>query len=123
MAEPVKHELRDVDVRRLLLFGAALCATVALSMLAMGAWFGHLAKSQSRGPAPPPLAPVSELPPRPRLQIAPHEDLEQKRRREDAILNSYGWVDPKGGVIRLPIDRAIELVAKRGIPPSPKGKK
>ena len=85
-------------------------------MLAMGAWFGHLAKSQSPGPPVSPLAQPSELPPRPRLQIAPHEDLEQKRRREDPILNSYGWVDPKAGVVRLPIDRAIELVAQRGIP-------
>jgi hypothetical protein len=32
------------------------------------------------------------------------------------VLNSYSWVVPNAGVVRIPIDRAIELVVQRGLP-------
>ena len=32
------------------------------------------------------------------------------------MLGSYGWVDSDGGVVRMPIDRAVELVLERGLP-------
>ena len=38
------------------------------------------------------------------------------RDREDAVLTKYGWVDPKAKIVRVPIDRAIDLVAERGVP-------
>ena len=38
---------------------------------------------------------------------------------EDAILNSYGWVDQKNGIARIPIDRAIDILAARGLPARP----
>ena len=31
-------------------------------------------------------------------------------------LGSYDWVDQKNGVVRIPIDRAMDLVAQRGLP-------
>jgi hypothetical protein len=36
--------------------------------------------------------------------------LKELRAREDIELNSYGWMDQETGVVRIPIDRAIELV-------------
>ena len=33
-----------------------------------------------------------------------------------AELNSYGWVDQTSGVVRIPVDRAIELSLERGFP-------
>ena len=42
--------------------------------------------------------------------------LNQLRGTEDAILSSYGWVDRQKGIVRIPIDRAIELVLQRGLP-------
>lgn len=35
--------------------------------------------------------------------------LEQKA-REQEVLNKYGWIDQDQGVVRLPVDRAIDLV-------------
>lgn len=52
----------------------------------------------------------------PRLQLAPAVDLQAFRAREDAELNSYGWVDQTAGVVRIPIERAIDLIVKRGLP-------
>ena len=56
------------------------------------------------------------MPPEPRLQIHPREDLQDLRASEDAILNSYGWVDKNAGIVRIPIDEAMKLILQRGLP-------
>jgi hypothetical protein len=56
------------------------------------------------------------LPPLPRLQSAPIGDLRDMRAAEDQILTGYGWVDQPHGVVRIPIDRAMDLLAQRGLP-------
>ena len=65
----------------------------------------------------------SQLPPEPRLQAQPKVELKDLRADEEAILNSYGWVNPDKGIVRIPIDQAIDLVAQKGLPskPSPTG--
>ncbi len=52
----------------------------------------------------------------PRLQVSPEEDLAKCRTREDAELNTYGWVNRTAGVVRIPIERAMDLLAQRGLP-------
>jgi len=54
--------------------------------------------------------------PEPRLQVAPPADLAVLRAREDARLNSYGWIDRKAGIVRIPIERAMDLIVERGLP-------
>ena len=54
--------------------------------------------------------------PEPRLQDKAVQDLQQMHAEEDQILNSYGWVDQKKGTVRIPIDRALDLLAQRGLP-------
>jgi len=34
------------------------------------------------------------------------------RAKEHEALTTYGWIDQKAGVVRLPIDRAIELTVR-----------
>jgi hypothetical protein len=57
-------------------------------------------------------------PPRdfPRLQLSPAVDLDEFRSREEAELNTYGWVDRTAGVARIPINRAMELLLEKGFP-------
>ena len=38
--------------------------------------------------------------------------LTEHRKKESAEATTYGWVDQKAGVVRLPIDRAMELTVK-----------
>lgn len=59
---------------------------------------------------------LAELKGVPLLQIAPEIDLKEFRAREDAELSSYGWIDRTTGVVRIPVERAMELVAQRGLP-------
>ena len=56
--------------------------------------------------------------PEPREQISPRMDLQALRVRDEAELNSNGWVDKKAGVVRIPIERALELITQRGMPAS-----
>lgn len=41
-----------------------------------------------------------------------HARLAEHRQKDASALGSYGWVDQKAGVVRLPVDRAIELMSK-----------
>jgi len=61
-------------------------------------------------PLPPPPAPNPALQPSPRL------DLRKWREEEDEAMNSYGWVDRKKGIVRIPVDRAMDLIAQKGLP-------
>jgi hypothetical protein len=36
--------------------------------------------------------------------------------RDNAELNSYAWVDRRKQIVRIPIDRAMQLIAERGLP-------
>jgi hypothetical protein len=57
----------------------------------------------------------------PLLQVAAEEDLKTLLAARDRALNSYGWIDKPSGIVRIPIDRAIELIAQRGLPPTSPG--
>lgn len=52
----------------------------------------------------------------PHLQLAPEEDLQHFRARENGELNTYAWIDRTAGVVRIPIDRAMEMLLQRGLP-------
>ena len=57
--------------------------------------------------------------PRPNLEVSPQDNLLSLRMREDVELNQYRWIDRKSGVVGLPIERAMELLAQRGLPTCP----
>jgi hypothetical protein len=115
----VHHEESDVNIRAIFGFGAALVLVAIVVHLAIWGLFRFFDSRASPQPAAVyPLAAGQEdrLPPEPRLQTAPREDLAALRTREDEILRTYGWVDRNGGVVRIPIDRAMELTLQRGLP-------
>ena len=55
----------------------------------------------------------SPIPPEPRLQVHSHEDLQEYLRAQRERLNSYAWVSRDQGVVRIPIERAMDLVIER----------
>jgi hypothetical protein len=58
--------------------------------------------------------------PEPRLERNERIEINDFRLQEEQTLNSYGWVDEKAGVVHIPIERAMELLARRGLPTTPK---
>jgi len=59
--------------------------------------------------------------PQPRLEDDERTEINDFRYQQDETLASYGWVDQNGGVVRIPIDRAMQLIAQRGLPTIPQG--
>jgi len=57
--------------------------------------------------------------PQPRLETHETAEIDSFRLKEAQTLHSYGWVDEQAGVVRIPIDRAMELLAQRGLPTRP----
>ena len=103
------YEKRDANTR-VVFIAAGLLVMVSL-FVGLASFF--VLRLFSR--ATPPVQ-MSPLPPEPRLQTNPLADLEALRAKEDQVLNHYGWVDRSKGVVRIPVDRAMDLVAQRGLP-------
>ena len=112
-----RYEARDASAGRLVALGCVLCLTVAMTFVLVWTVMGYLVAHQPSGLAPSPLATGRNLPPKPRLEVDPDLDLATKRAAEEAALHSYGWVDRPAGTVRIPIDRAMELLVQRGIQP------
>lgn len=120
LAPDEAYERRDLSPRVIGLFLVGLVIATALTLLAIWALFDHFAARQSRADRPPsPLADVRQIPPEPRLQVSGAADLAAFRAREESELTSYGWVDRKAGTVRIPIDRAMDLLLQRGLPATP----
>lgn len=63
-----------------------------------------------------PLAQSREVSAAPRLQIDPPTQKLELRAVEDHVLTTYDWVDRENGLVRIPIVRAMDLLATRGLP-------
>jgi len=108
-------EPSDVQVPVILKFGVVLVTMMALSGLGSWVIFRLLfAEAQRADPKLSPLAVIETGDRRlgPRLVENEAADLDSVRGNEQAVLESYDWVDRSNGVVRIPIDRAMELVAK-----------
>src|SRR5580658_6426463 len=123
----VSHETRDINVFQVSAFGIGLLLSCIVTVFAMWVMFDFLFQREDAKNASNPAAAMMsqrpKLPPEPRLQAEPKIELKDLRADEDAILSSYGWIDPDKGIVRIPIDQAIDIVAQKGLPskPSPAG--
>lgn len=115
------HELRDVKVGPIVWFCIGLFLIVTFSFWITRILFNYFAdrEAKSSPPAVPLVSERPELPPEPRLQVSPVQARKQIRAAEDNVLNSYGWVDQPSGIVRIPIDRAMRLLAEKGLPVRP----
>ena len=114
----VSYEPREADLRVVLAFLATLGLATVMVLLVLWGMFSYFrGKSAERGPLPSPRMYTSAPSvPQPRLQPNPVADYDAYHRYGQATLNSYGWVDQKAGIARIPIDKAMDLVAERGLP-------
>ena len=111
------HELSDVYPKKILWFAIGLALVIGAVVLVSYGLFHYFYQSETRRrPPPSPLSYGVEPPPEPRLLTKPGADLAAMRAEEDQILSGYGWIDRERGIVRVPIDRAITLLAQKGLP-------
>ena len=111
-----RYERRDADTATLLRFAFWLFVTMVVIIFGMKWVFVYYAKSQQLGPPASPFENARVLPPAPRLQAAPRTELKNYRDVQNERLTSYGWVDQQNGVVRIPIERAMDLLLERALP-------
>ena len=110
------YEPSDADPKPIVWFGVALAAMLVVTIAAMAWMFDYFtAREKQLDTSGSPLADTREIPTAPQLQVNPSTDLIQLRAREQARLDSYGWVDRQQGLVHIPIERAMEMLAE----PSP----
>jgi hypothetical protein len=100
------RERSEVSVRGVLIGAGAIVAAVLLSLLAARALLDHF------GRPPPAVAgnPFSRTA-GPALEVRPDEDLLKFRAEEGEKLEQYRVIDAQSGVVQIPIERAMDLVA------------
>jgi hypothetical protein len=115
----LRHERTDADVWALSKFAIAL---LLLCIASLGAVYGLFRYFESKYGGVLPRATQTldldarGLPPAPQLEVSEKEDLAAQHAAENQVLTSYGWVDREHGIVRIPIDRAIDLLAASNLP-------
>jgi hypothetical protein len=106
--------------------GAALVALLLRGTLYVAQRYANQHQASVPSPLVPPKGDVQEvLPsevtdfPQPRLETDERTEIHDFRLKEEQHLHTYGWVDQSSGVMRIPIERAMELVAQRGLATTP----
>jgi hypothetical protein len=122
--EEAGHEPTTIGARGIMAGLACVVGAMLFSMAMIGGLMGYFAARE----APPPVvgvpgAEVSAPPGTPMLNAKQAAQLEELRARENQMLTEYAWVDREAGVARIPIHRAMEIVAKNPaalapVPPS-----
>lgn len=136
------YERQDIGVRPVYYFLVGLAVALVLAYFAVNGFYHFLEKrSQAQQTPVSPLvsnAPVDtrRLPPEfktdsegadyekylqksfpePQLEANERTELNKIRQREEGILSTYDYVDQNAGTVRIPIDRAMDLLAQRGLP-------
>ena len=119
------HETTDINVKGLFLFAAGLLLTLFIFLAGLVVLFKttdlldrFLDQRRAQGePGSNSLVRVEPDYQGPLLQIRPEQDLHQMQQANATDLRGYGWLDRSKGTVRIPVDRALELVAERGLPP------
>lgn len=123
MAEPAHeqsrkagHETTDADAAPLVRIGIGIAIFLGLVFVGiivlfkLFSYYQPLLHSEAH-----PLAATREISTAPRLQVDLRRQKVELAQIEEHVLTTYDWVDEEGQVVRIPIDRAIELLAARGL--------
>jgi len=117
-------ERRDVNSKAIWIAGIGVLLGLWAVVLLLYPLFTYFKYERTGGKDPAKvLVYLPNEPPTPRNIENPFRNLAAFRAREDSLLNSYLWVDRGKGIVSIPIGRAMQILAERGVPPSPPGGK
>lgn len=115
-AHAYAHEGTDTSVHNVGLLAGAFVGLLIFGLI-VGYGTFRVFNPPETVSSPPTLIETSRtLPPVPRLQVNAPRDLADYLKQQQQALDTYGWVDQKAGVVRIPIDRAMDLLLQKGLP-------
>jgi hypothetical protein len=111
---------QEIDLKGIVNVGVWLAVVTVASFGASWLFYRGLSsyerRTLDRAPSPVREAAAPRPPAGPLLQESPESDLAAFRHAEQAKLSGWGWVDRTHQVAHVPVDRAIEAVAAKGLP-------
>ena len=118
--DPGGYERTDANAGGAFRAGLYMLAMMFVTALLLVPFYRLLARGETA--AQPPATEVIEsavsepFASFPKLVESEPRVLGEFRAQEDALLTSYGWVEKDKGLVRIPIDEAMRIVAARGLP-------
>jgi hypothetical protein len=112
------HEANTLRVRGLLAFAAALIGVTILVQLILAVVMQGFSSEEKEldSLAVPRFAGDTGGFPAPRIQPDPAEEFIKMKTEDLGRLSQYGWIDRTAGIAHIPVDRAIDILAKQGLP-------
>lgn len=112
------HETTDVKLRGIIVFAIALVVVSALIQVGLGFLEGAYSRDERREIASRTARMRDETGqyPAPRLQGNPANDMARFRKDEEVRLDEYGWVNRREKIARIPVKRAMDILAQKGLP-------
>jgi mono/diheme cytochrome c family protein len=116
---PAEYEASFLNLWTVILTGAGILVIIVLVLILAGALYGVFGL---RGAPVDPFAPVVDadlIHPEVQRRIDAPEEMLALRATQTARLESYQWINQEAGIVRIPIQSAMEIVAARGLPDFP----
>jgi len=111
------YETRDANAGGVFKFLAALgTVLLATALISWGLFRFFSAHDVDPAASTSPFADTRQLPLGPQLQVNPREDWLKFREEQEKSLETYAWENRTAGIVRVPIEEAMELLVKKGVP-------
>ena len=111
------YETRDANAGGIFKFLAALgIVLVATGLVCWGLFYYFSVHAVDQAASDSPFAGTRQLPLGPQLQVNPREDWLRFREEQEQALQTYAWENRSAGTVRVPIEEAMELLVKKGVP-------
>jgi len=126
--DPGAYEHEDLSPRGVIYFMIGLAVVVAVIYLIVFGMYHFLdTYEKAHQPAMSPMVTPqtdtrtvtredTQVFPQPRLEESERAQLGQFIENQDRKLATYDWVDKDRGIVQIPCDRAMDLIAERGLP-------
>ncbi|HEX3377806.1 MAG TPA: hypothetical protein VHS29_13145 [Candidatus Acidoferrales bacterium] len=111
------YETRDTNTGAIINFLVILAVVLVVSGLICWGMFKIFSTHAVDQPATDsPFADTRQLPMGPQLQVNPREDWLKFHQGQEDSLQTYSWENRSAGTVRVPIEQAMELLVKKGLP-------
>ena len=111
------YETRDANAGGVFKFLAALGIVLLITGLVCWGLFRFFSAHEvNQAASESPFAGTRQLPLGPQLQVNPREDWLKFREEQEKSLETYAWENRSAGTVRVPIEAAMELLVKKGVP-------